>query len=115
MKYFKALVYRVFFCMAVSFGLISLFTHGANGVITGMAPLYMRDKIGNSGMLAGVLNGCCYVGSTISSYGLGVIADNFDWSGVFALLLAVSCVPVVVTGVMTIVKMIKGKKNAKNS
>ncbi len=99
----------------LSFGLISLFTHGANGVITGMAPLYMRDKIGNSGMLAGVLNGCCYVGSTISSYGLGVIADNFDWSGVFALLLAVSCVPVVVTGVMTIVKMIKGKKNAKNS
>ncbi len=99
----------------LSFGLISLFTHGANGVITGMAPLYMRDKISNSGMLAGVLNGCCYVGSTISSYGLGIIADNFSWNGVFILLLVVSCVPIVVTGVMTVVKMIKGKKTAKNS
>ena len=99
----------------LSFGLISLFTHGANGVITGMAPLYMRDKIGNSGMLAGVLNGCCYVGSTISSYCLGAIADNFTWNGVFILLLVVSCIPILVTGVMTIVKIIRNKKTVKNS
>lgn len=96
----------------LSFGLISLFTHGANGVVTGMAPLYLRDKIGNSGMLAGVLNGCCYVGSTISSYGLGVVADNSGWTGVFVLLLIVSCVPVVVTGVMTLVEIIRNKKQA---
>jgi OPA family glycerol-3-phosphate transporter-like MFS transporter len=99
----------------LSFGLISLFTHGANGVITGMAPLYMRDKIGNSGMLAGVLNGCCYVGSTISSYCLGAIADNFTWNGVFILLLVVSCIPILVTGAMTIVKIIRNKKTVKNS
>ena len=94
----------------LSFGLISLFTHGANGVVTGMAPLYLRDKIGNSGMLAGVLNGCCYVGSTISSYGLGLVADNFGWTGVFILLLAVSCIPVVVTGAMTVAKILRNKK-----
>lgn len=99
----------------LSFGLISLFTHGANGVITCMAPLYMRDKISNSGMLAGVLNGCCYVGSTISSYCLGAIADNFTWNGVFILLLAISCIPIVVTGIMTIVKFSRNKKTVKNS
>ncbi len=72
----------------VSFGLISLFMHGVNNLITSMAPLYMRDKI-NSGMLAGILNGCCYVGSTISSYGLGVVADRFGWNSIFFLLLFV--------------------------
>ena len=76
------------------FGLISLFMHGTNSVITGIAPLYMREKT-NSGLLAGVLNGCCYVGSTISSYGLGAIADNFGWGSVFSLLFCV-CLGMVV-------------------
>ena len=40
-----------------------------------MLPLYYKDKA-NAELLAGVLNGCCYVGSTLSSYGLGLIADN---------------------------------------
>ena len=97
----------------LSFGLISLFTHGANGVVTGMAPLYMRDKI-NSGLLAGILNGCCYVGSTISSYCLGLVADNVGWTGVFVLLLVVCCVPIVITAIMTIVKAIKSKKAVNN-
>ena len=74
--------------VTVSFGLISLFMHGVNNLITSMAPLYMRDRI-NSGMLAGILNGCCYVGSTISSYGLGVVADRFGWNSIFLLLLFV--------------------------
>lgn len=78
-----------------AFGLISLFMYAVNNAITSMAPLYMRDKI-DSGLLAGVLNGCCYVGSTISSYGLGSVADHFGWNGVFRLLLAVSCIPMAI-------------------
>ncbi len=77
-----------------AFGLISLFMHGTNSLITSIAPLYMRDKI-NSGLLAGVLNGCCYIGSTASSYGLGAIADNFGWGSVFNLLLSV-CIGAVI-------------------
>ena len=38
-------------------------------------------------MFAGILNGFCYVGSTISSYGLGFIAEHFGWSSVFWTLL----------------------------
>lgn len=68
-----------------SFGIVSCLMSGVNNVVTSMAPLYWKDRV-NSGMLAGVLNGCCYVGSTISSYGLGLIADAWGWNGVFWLL-----------------------------
>lgn len=76
------------------FGIISLSMHAVNNAITSMAPLYMREQL-DSGLLAGVLNGCCYVGSTISSYGLGWVADHFGWNGVFLLLLAVTGIPIV--------------------
>lgn len=79
-----------------AFGLISLFMHSVNNVITNMAPLYMRKRV-NSGLVAGLLNGCCYIGSTISSYGLGHVADTLGWNGVFVLLLAVCCVPVLIS------------------
>jgi len=58
-----------------------------NSLITSIFPLYMRDKL-NSGRLAGIINGFAYLGSTISSYGLGTIADRFGWNGVFITLLS---------------------------
>ena len=70
------------------FACISCFTAGSNSNITSLFPLYMKGKA-NSGMLAGVLNGCCYIGSTISSYGLGFVADKWGWNTVFYLLLSV--------------------------
>lgn len=80
----------------VAFGFISMFMHGVNNVITSMVPLYLRKQV-NAGMLAGVLNGFCYVGSTISSYGLGAVADKFNWLAVFYLLLILSAIPVIVS------------------
>jgi OPA family glycerol-3-phosphate transporter-like MFS transporter len=53
-----------------------------NSLVTGIFPLFMRGKV-NSGLFAGILNGFCYVGSALSSYGLGAIADNFGWTAVF--------------------------------
>lgn len=82
----------------VSFALVSCFMAGINNVITSMAPLYWKDKI-NSGMLAGILNGFCYVGSTISSYGLGLVADSYGWNVVFWVL-CVLCVLCVVIGIV---------------
>ena len=70
------------------FGLISCLMAGVNNIITSMVPLEMKNKV-NSGKLAGVLNGFCYVGSTLSAYGLGIIADYFDWMSVFITLLIV--------------------------
>lgn len=64
-------------------------TSCVGGIVSTMAPLYMRGKI-NSGLLAGLLNGCCYLGSTVSAYSLGLVSDNFGWSGVFKLFIIIS-------------------------
>lgn len=84
------------------FGLISLLMHGINNVVTSMAPLYLRDKI-NSGMLSGLLNGACYIGSAISAYGLGAYADAFGWTSTFYLMLGCCAVPVVISLIMAAV------------
>lgn len=70
------------------FAVACLFMATCNSVITSMFPMFMKGKL-NSGMLAGVLNGFCYVGSTLSSYGLGALADNFGWQSVFTVLTTV--------------------------
>ena len=66
----------------IGFTLVCFLVSSSNSVITSIFPLFMKDKI-NSGLIAGVLNGFCYLGSTISSYGLGLIADSFGWITVF--------------------------------
>lgn len=77
--------------MILCFGIVLCLMHGVNNVVTSIAPLKMRDKV-NPGKIAGILNGFCYLGSTISSYGLGIIADNWGWTSVFMLLLALSII-----------------------
>ncbi len=71
-----------------SCALISSLMSGIDNIIVSMVPLRLKGKM-DSGKLAGVLNGFCYLGSTISSYGLGLIADNAGWMAVFYVLLGV--------------------------
>lgn len=78
------------------FGGISLFAHSVNGALTSVAPMLLREKY-DSGKMAGILNGSAYVGSTISAYGLGAIADKSGWNGVFLLLLALSALATVLS------------------
>ena len=59
----------------------SLFMNGANNIITNMFPLHVGKQY-NSGMLAGLLNGACYVGSTLSQYLIALIAIAGDWTAV---------------------------------
>lgn len=95
--------------MLVCLSVISLFMSGTNNVITSMAPLYYKDKA-SAGLLAGVLNGCCYIGSTLSSYGLGAVADGYGWNAVFYLLIACSAACVIISAIKTVVGRIKEKK-----
>ena len=74
---FKLVVLLLIFLILASFLSSSL-----NSLITSIFPLFMRGKV-NSGLFAGVLNGFCYMGSALSSYGLGAVADNFGWTAVF--------------------------------
>ena len=90
------------------FALIALLMTAVNSVVTTMAPMYMRNFF-FSGTLAGALNGCCYLGSTISSYGLGKIADDLSWNAVFIIIFAF-CIAAVVLGGAYFVR-----KKAKNT
>lgn len=78
------LVLIFFILLSMSMGIIQ-------NQLTVQVPLYMQDKA-NAGFLAGFLNGCSYIGNAFSIYGLGVIADNGGWMGVFFLLLGVTVV-----------------------
>ena len=94
----------------ICFGAVALLMHTCCSTLTGIAPMELKDKM-DSGALAGILNGSCYVGSVIASYALGIIADNFGWISVFYFLLILSVIPAGVLlvklayrGVSTIIK-----------
>ncbi len=74
-----------------------------NSLITSIFPLFMKDKV-NSGKIAGVLNGFCYVGSSISTVGLGALADNSGWTAVFWLLFGICSFIVLIAIVYLMVK-----------
>ena len=82
------LSFEIIYFMFIGLVIVNFLASSLNSLITSIFPLLMRGKV-NSGLLAGVLNGFCYLGSTISSYGLGVIADSFGWNAVFWVLIGV--------------------------
>lgn len=100
------------FVLAFS-AVVSCLMSGVNNIITSMAPLYLRERL-NSGRMAGILNGFCYLGSTISSYGLGIVADKGGWSQVFSLLLVTACFPAVCAGIYFLVCRICKKEKKIN-
>ncbi len=78
-----------------------------NNVITSIFPLDNR-KLLNAGFAAGFLNTFCYVGSTITSYALGSVAQTKGWEVTFSVMLAV-CVAATVICSAGFLK--KGKKS----
>ena len=92
----------------------NFFASSLNSLVTSIYPLFMRGKV-NSGLIAGVLNGFCYLGSAISSYGLGIIADKFGWIAVFWTLIG-SCVVIFVVwiGYAYFKKFLSAKKLQSN-
>ncbi len=92
---------------------VSFFASSLNSLVTSIFPMFMRGRV-NSGLFAGVLNGFCYLGSTISSYGLGVIAENFGWVSVFWVLIGFCAVVAVIWCAYTLYKRILTKKDIKN-
>ena len=92
------------------FGVVSCVMAGVNNIITSMMPLYWKEKL-NAGLTAGVLNGCCYVGSTISAYGLGLIADMGGWNLVFWLLFSLCVIAVGISACYGAINIVRRKKN----
>ena len=81
-----SLTFELVIPMLAGLIIVNFLASSLNSLITSIFPLFMRGKV-NSGLIAGVINGFCYVGSAISSYGLGVVADKFGWIAVFILLI----------------------------
>lgn len=93
-----------------SFALVSCLMSGINNIITSMAPLYWKENI-NPGLLAGVFNGFCYAGSTVSAYGLGAIADRGGWEAVIWLLFGLCAFAVALGGVCFTLGKVRGRSS----
>ncbi len=88
---------------------VNFLASSMNSLLTSIFPLFMRSVI-SSGLLAGVLNGFCYLGSTLSSYGLGAIADSFGWTSVFWTLIAFCVLTFVLSAVYVVFSRAARKK-----
>lgn len=80
-----------------------------NSLLTSIFPLYMRGKV-NSGLFAGIINGFCYLGSTISAYGLGVVADHSGWISVFWVLVGFCALALIAWGGYLFVRVLVKRK-----
>ena len=52
---------------------------GANTMFISLMPLYFT-RIGRVSTVTGILNSTAYAGSALSSYGIGVISQNYGWN-----------------------------------
>lgn len=95
----------------ILFGVISCITNGINSVITSIMPLALRERM-NSGLLAGLMNAACYIGSTVSAYGIGKIADGTGWDGVIRILLAVCLLATILAAVVALIRLMRKRAGA---
>ncbi len=89
-----ALKLKLIIITMLCFAIIFLAISSCNSVVTSVFPLFMKARV-NSGKIAGLTNGFCYLGSALSSYVLGAIAETFSWNVVFYVILGV-CVLVAI-------------------
>lgn len=83
-----SLKYKSVFAIMVCFICVACGMAMINNVITSMFALDYR-KLLNAGFAAGLLNTFCYIGSTITSYILGSVAEKMSWNAVFIIMLSV--------------------------
>jgi len=79
----------VVFTMVLFIGLACMMA-AINNVITSMFPLDNRDKM-DSGLLAGLLDTLCYVGSSAAGILLGKMSEGLGWESVLITLFALAC------------------------
>lgn len=91
------------------FAITSCLMAAVNNIVTSMIPLALKDRM-NSGATAGIINGFCYLGSTASTYGLGLIVDNSSWLTVFYVLMGVCGCAVTVGGIYLVASLICSKR-----
>ena len=78
--------------------------------LTSIMPLAMRDQV-NSGFLTGLMNSCACVGSAISTYTFGRIADRAGWNAVFQILFFAAAASALLVGVTVFIHLFNSKKD----
>ena len=85
---------KVWILPLLCFVVVACAMSGVNNVLTNIFPmLYSKD---NAGLIAGVLDGFCYLGSAITAFGMGSVADKYGWDIVFYILLSVCALMIVI-------------------
>ncbi len=100
-----------FWLTLIGFTLVSFLLAASHSAITSVFPLFMRGE--NAGTIAGLVDGFAYIGSAISAYGLGALADRYGWNIVFWVLLAICLLCCLVGVLYTVLKKRFIKKNIK--
>ena len=67
---------------------------GANVMLINIMPIHF-GAIGRASTVTGVLNCSAYIGSALSSYGIGKVADLFGWQAAVCVWLGFSAVSLV--------------------
>lgn len=82
-------------------------------ITTSIVPLEW-GKERNAGFYAALFNGFCYLGSTISSYGLGLVADEFGWK-TSTIVIEISLIVAASIGLLApLIKILTHKKRTSN-
>jgi len=90
----------------ISLAIISCAMSGISCIITSAIPTTMRGTV-NTGLVAGVINSCCYIGSALATYLLGYIAQSSGWTSVFWVVFAISIAGMIVMSTGIIAKQVK--------
>lgn len=99
----------LWYFVLILLGLVSLFMNGVNTIINNIFPLSV-GKQHNAGMLAGVLNGACYVGSALSQYIIPLIEKAGGWGTVMNIFLYVFVGITALSFILFIIRRIKERK-----
>ena len=92
------------YIILVLFGLVNMFMFGANNVVTTMLPMKVGKKY-NAGLIGGILNGACYMGSALSQYVIAAIAAATGWNTVMSVLLYLCIFAVAISLSVHIIKV----------
>lgn len=96
----------------ICFMIMSAIMSGINNDITNIFPMtYVHSK--HAGIAAGLIDGFCYVGSALSSFGLGAVATDLGWNGVLWILFGACAFGFIVCSIYSCFEAAKKRKTAK--
>lgn len=102
---------KTFVVSIVCFAVTACLMAGVNNVVTAIFPMDCKGKV-NAGLVAGITDGFCYLGSAVSSVGFGSIAKNYDWGTVMSVILISLLIATAVCFGCFLVKTVKNRKKA---